>query len=202
MAAWFLKAFFKHANDLNVPVETNLAFAEGFLAEELHSPTPASGVKEIDSELPGLTWLVEPKQSSIVEHFTYTLAHKSHKKDLRSATVQAFAHLVWGHSNRTLIFADLQGTRALVGQKDGMILFDPMPHMKTGDSGIGDFGIQGIKSFFHDHVCGDVCLRLQLDKSAPLSLKSQEDQDDDDESDGGGQPEEIMDLDVEILNTT
>ncbi|KAJ6452514.1 kinase-like domain-containing protein, partial [Mycena sanguinolenta] len=89
-------------------------------------------------------------------------------KDSHSATVHTFTHFVWGHSNRTLIFADLQaltfltGTPALVGHKDGMILFDPLSHTKTGDSGIGDFGIQGIKSFFRGHICGDICLRLHL----------------------------------------
>ncbi|KAJ7857832.1 hypothetical protein B0H14DRAFT_2578192 [Mycena olivaceomarginata] len=91
-----------------------------FFAEEIQCATPASGVKEIGPDSPGLTWLVEPKRSSFVEHFTYTLSHKLHKKDLRSATIHAFAHFAWGHSNRSLVFADLQGTPALVGHKDGM----------------------------------------------------------------------------------
>ncbi|KAJ6473885.1 kinase-like domain-containing protein, partial [Mycena sanguinolenta] len=198
MATWFLKAFLKHAEDLNVAVDTKLAFAEAFLAEELKFPSPASGIKEIGPESPGMTWLVEPRRSSIVEHFTYMLSHKLHKKDSRSATVHAFAHFVWGHSNRTLIFADLQGTPALVGHKDGMILFDPMSHTKTGDSGIGDFGIQGIKSFFRDHICGDICLRLHLEKSAPLKLSDEEDEEED--SDANGQPNEMAeraDLDSE-----
>jgi hypothetical protein len=37
-------------------------------------------------------------------------------------------------------------------------------------SGIGDFGIEGIESFLRDHICGDVCLRLLLDQTAPLTL--------------------------------
>ncbi|KAF8144946.1 hypothetical protein K438DRAFT_1782362 [Mycena galopus ATCC 62051] len=45
-----------------------------FLAEEVESPTPASSVKEINPDLPGLTSLVEPKRSTFVEHFTYTLS--------------------------------------------------------------------------------------------------------------------------------
>ncbi|KAJ7870108.1 kinase-like domain-containing protein, partial [Mycena olivaceomarginata] len=100
-----------------------------------------------------LTWLVEPRRSSFVEHFTYTLSHKLHKKDLPSATIHAFAHFAWGHSNRSLVFADLQGicTPALVGHKDGMVLFDPMTHTKNGASGVGDFGIEGIESFLQDH---------------------------------------------------
>ncbi|KAJ6470740.1 kinase-like domain-containing protein [Mycena vitilis] len=186
-AAWFLKAFFKHAHELNISVDNNLAFAEAFLAEEIKLPSPASGVKEIGPDSPGLTWLVELRRSLFVEHFTFTLSHKMHKKDLRSGTIHAFAHFVWGHSNRTLVFADLQGKHwalglkakysqftegspALVGHKDGMILFDPMTHTKNGDSGIGDFGLEGIKSFLQDHACGEVCRRLGLDATAPLEL--------------------------------
>jgi len=37
-------------------------------------------------------------------------------------------------------------------------------------SGVGDFGIEGIKSFLQDHTCGDVCLHLLLDQTAPLTL--------------------------------
>ncbi|KAJ6550295.1 hypothetical protein B0H19DRAFT_1074156 [Mycena capillaripes] len=112
LGAWFLKAFFKYANNLNISIDQNLAFADAFLAEEIQCATPASGVKEIGPDSPGLTWLL-------------------HKKDLRSATIHAFAHFAWGHSNRSLVFADLQGTPALIGHKDGMVLFDPMTHTKN-----------------------------------------------------------------------
>ena len=36
------------------------------------------------------------------------------------------------------------------------------------NSGIGDFGVDGIKTFIRDHQCGDICLRLGLDKSITL----------------------------------
>ncbi|KAJ7825810.1 hypothetical protein B0H14DRAFT_2596271 [Mycena olivaceomarginata] len=153
IAGYFLKVFIKHVNNLNIAINNDLAVAEAFLAEEINSPSPASGVKDIGPDSPGLTWLVEPKQSTFVDHFTYTLSHKFHKKDLRSATIHAFAHFVWGYSNQTLVFADLQGTPALVGA-----------------SGIGDFGFEGIRSFLCDHSCGDICLWLHLDKTAPLDL--------------------------------
>ncbi|KAJ7304696.1 kinase-like domain-containing protein, partial [Mycena albidolilacea] len=124
----------------------------------------------------GLTWLVEPKRSSFIEHFTYTLSHKLHKKNLRSSMVHAFAHFVWGHSNRTLVFADLQGTPALIGYKDGMIFFDPRTHTREGyvgqsTTGVGDFGIEGIQSFLRDHICCDICRRLGLDRTASLVLE-------------------------------
>ncbi|KAJ7231517.1 kinase-like domain-containing protein [Mycena rebaudengoi] len=170
IAAWFLKAFFKYANSLNIPVYNDLAFADAFLGEEIEAPTPASEVKEIGIDSPGLTWLVELKRSSTVEHFTYTLSHKCLKKDLRSSTIYALAHFVWGHSNQGLVLADIQGTPAIVGQKDGMVLFDPMTHTTNGASGVGDFGIEGIQSFLRDHTCEDICLRLRLDKTAPLVI--------------------------------
>ena len=36
-------------------------------------------------------------------------------------------------------------------------------------SGIGDFGIDGIKTFIQDHQCGDICLCLGLDKAIIFS---------------------------------
>jgi hypothetical protein len=54
-------------------------------------------------------------------------------------------------------------------------------------SGIGDFGIDGIKTFIQDHQCGDICLRLGLDKAISLddrrghsTTPDHEDKDDDD----------------------
>jgi hypothetical protein len=40
--------------------------------------------------------------------------------------------------------------------------------LSNSTSGIGDFGIDGIKSFVQDHQCGDICLRLGLDKAIIL----------------------------------
>ncbi|KAJ7024132.1 hypothetical protein C8F04DRAFT_922137, partial [Mycena alexandri] len=45
-------------------------------------------------------------------------------------------------------------------------------------SGVSDFGIEGIQSFFRDHVCRDVCLRLRLERTVPLVLaRNPEDRD-------------------------
>ena len=40
--------------------------------------------------------------------------------------------------------------------------------LSNSTSGIGDFGIDGIKTFIRDHQCGDICLRLRLDKAIVL----------------------------------
>ena len=39
------------------------------------------------------------------------------------------------------------------------------------NSGIGDFGLEGIKSFFRDHKCGEVCISMGLDRSVPLKVE-------------------------------
>ena len=57
----------------------------------------------------GLTWLVEPKRTKVVERFTHTLYHKAKRNDLRSSTIYTFSHFAFGYSNSTLVFADIQG---------------------------------------------------------------------------------------------
>jgi hypothetical protein len=43
-----------------------------------------------------------------------------------------------------------------------------MLNLRDSDSGIGDFGVEGIETFIRDHICGNICLRLGLDKKVPL----------------------------------
>lgn len=82
------------------------------------------------------------------------------------------------------------GTPAPVNGCDGVILFDPMTHTLNGsvtlffnqfswlicldfsDSGIGDFGTEGINTFIESHKCGAICKRLGLDEGIPLVLLS------------------------------
>ncbi len=42
--------------------------------------------------------------------------------------------------------------------------------MSFSDSGIGDFGSEGINAFITGHHCGDICKRLHLDQEIPLNL--------------------------------
>lgn len=81
----------------------------------------------------GISWLVEQKRASTVTHFTYTLNHHRRQVDnLLILTVHAFAHFVFGISDRLLVMADIQGTPGSVKGKDGYILFDPMTHTMDG----------------------------------------------------------------------
>ncbi|KAJ7938507.1 kinase-like domain-containing protein [Mycena leptocephala] len=161
---WMLEAFYRHCKSRkDVSVDTNIAFADAFLAVEVDRPSVASGVHMITDDDDGLTWLVERKRPSTVTKFSGTLVHRSHRKDLCSATISAFAHFVFGYSKCSLVVADLQGTPCLVRNNDGLILFDLMTHTTDGDSGFGDFGLQGIATFVNDHTCTDLCRSLSLD---------------------------------------
>ena len=91
-----------------------------------------------------------------MHRYSGTLSHPSQGKDQRSSTIYAFSHFVYGHSNKNLVIADLQGmfvlltriwdsesmpladptlssgTPASVKGKDGLVLFDPMTHTVDG----------------------------------------------------------------------
>ncbi|KAF7302851.1 hypothetical protein MKEN_01247300 [Mycena kentingensis (nom. inval.)] len=181
---WVLAAFnaFRntHEDGQNVPFYPNLAVANAFIAQETGDPSKASGVTaEYTDER--VQWIVEAKRAQTVIKFTGTLTHHQQKDDLRTSTVHALAHFAFGFTNRNLVFADLQGTPALVKGKDGLVLFDVMTHTDAGDSGVGDCGEQGIQSFVEQHKCNAVCVGLGLDKSYSLVAKARGDEDDDEE---------------------
>ncbi|KAJ7902399.1 kinase-like domain-containing protein [Mycena leptocephala] len=178
---WFLDAFYRFCKTHSeIIVDTNVAVADAFLAVEVDRPSAASGVSRITDEDEGLTWLVERKHPTTVIKFSGTLVHRSHRRDLRSTTISAFAHFVFGYSKRTLVIADLQGTPCLVRNNDGLILFDVMTHTKDGDSGIiGDFGVKGMKSFVDDHQCTDLCRALTLKSLYALVMPDDEDEEKD-----------------------
>ncbi|KAJ7885239.1 kinase-like domain-containing protein [Mycena leptocephala] len=162
IGTWFLNGFHRLCKSHgDVSVDTNIAFADAFFAIEVDRPSTASGVAQITDTEEGLTWLVERKRPTTVIKFSGTLVHCSHRRDLRSATISAFAHFVFGYSKGTLVVADLQ------------------------DSGIGDFGEKGIKSFIDDHQCTDLCRALTLESSYPLVM-----QEDGDSSSGKDEDED------------
>ncbi|KAJ7434452.1 hypothetical protein B0H11DRAFT_1938660 [Mycena galericulata] len=142
----------------------------------------------------------------VVDHakikFSGTLIHRSARRDLRSVTIGAFAHFVFGYSKQELVFADLQGTACQLKTrngfgKDGLVLFDLMTHTLDGDSGVGDFGIEGIKTFTKDHECNEICRGLALHESYPLVINLQDDAGDGNEKDGSD--EEEFDAPEELL---
>ncbi|KAJ7884219.1 kinase-like domain-containing protein, partial [Mycena leptocephala] len=156
---WFLDNFYQFCNEgeLSDKVDT-----DAFLAQEVDMPSVASGVSIITEEDTGLMWLVERRRPVSVTKFSGTLVHTSARRDLRSLTISAFAHFVFGYSDRQMVFADLQGTPSRVKGGDGLVLFDLMTHTLLGSSGVSDFGKEGIDTFIQDHECNAVCFGLQL----------------------------------------
>jgi hypothetical protein len=49
------------------------------------------------------------------------------------------------------------------------------------NSGVGDFGKAGIKTFLEQHSCNELCVALGLDKSMPLVFDESEDMDESDD---------------------
>src|SRR5277367_3994463 len=86
-------------------------FANAFLVQELDKPSKASGVADIFLPEDGITWLAELKRPTTMCRYSGTLSHQTtSQKDLRSLTIYAFTHYAYGHSNKIMVFADLQGT--------------------------------------------------------------------------------------------
>jgi hypothetical protein len=94
-------------------------FAQCILAREIvgdGGPSPSSGVSVQDyekevSELPdgatSIVWLLEPRRSQAVTHYSGTMAYRDWK-DKRGLTINAFTHFAYIMSDRTLVFADIQ----------------------------------------------------------------------------------------------
>ncbi|KAJ7443203.1 kinase-like domain-containing protein [Mycena galericulata] len=113
IAAYFLKQFFRYAKRCAVPVHSAIVFADAWLGQELNRP-------------------IESKRATMVEHYTFTLNHQSLRQDLCAQTIHAFAHFVYGHSNKAMVIADIQGTPSNVDGRDILVLFDPMTHTPAG----------------------------------------------------------------------
>lgn len=95
-------------NDANISAD--FMFADAFLLQELNNPSKASGVSDIILDEDGITWLAEKKRPTTVCRYSGTLSHHtSSRRDLRSMTIYAFVHYAYGHSNKIMVFADLQG---------------------------------------------------------------------------------------------
>ena len=86
-----------------------IVIAEAFLAQEIGKQSPASGIEGEANDGHGIMWLVEKRRPTTVYRYSGTLSHRSQGTDQRSSTIYAFSHFVYGHSNKTLVIADLQG---------------------------------------------------------------------------------------------
>jgi hypothetical protein len=83
-------------------------------------PSPASGIaaedytRELTANDPdldgpfGVTWLVEPKRSSLVDRWSGTMQHPNYPDNKFGQTINAFAHFSLVYSKQSMVLADLQ----------------------------------------------------------------------------------------------
>ncbi|KAJ7451474.1 kinase-like domain-containing protein [Mycena galericulata] len=169
---WFLDKFHARAEETETEVSNDFIFSSGLLVREIigpSGPSPASSVTA-DSFQQSLeanpdsavVWLLEPLRGSAMERWSGTLKHPNHENK-PGQTMDAFMHFSYVYSQKTLIFADLQGSkgRSRLGNI-GWILFDVMTHTLDGTSGVGDHGEDGIQAILSDHICERMCCGLDM----------------------------------------
>ncbi|KAJ7478049.1 hypothetical protein B0H11DRAFT_2424682 [Mycena galericulata] len=164
--------FHARAEETETEVSNDFIFSSGLLVREIigpSGPSPASGVTA-DSFQQSLeanpdsavVWLLEPLRGSAMERWSGTLKHPNHGNK-PGQTMDAFMHFSYVYSQKTLVFADLQGSkgRSRLGNS-GWILFDVMTHTLDGTSGVGDHGEDGIQAILSDHICERMCCGLDM----------------------------------------
>ncbi|KAJ7447516.1 kinase-like domain-containing protein, partial [Mycena galericulata] len=110
-----------------------------------------------------LTWLLEPERGNVYyRKYSGTLEHPRHT-DKQGSTINALQHFAYLNSNKSLILADIQASESHIPSSKASVLFDLMSHTTTGDSGAGDHGEDGIKTFIEHHQCGQRCMQLGLE---------------------------------------
>ncbi|KAG6905918.1 hypothetical protein DXG01_016948 [Tephrocybe rancida] len=167
-AQWFWKKFVTSAKEQRDPICQDIRVSDGFLIcivrntlDELESVLPSHPSDTNKIGAASTVLLIEPHRTRSVVKFSGTLQHP-HQTDKMGKTITAFAHFVHHTSSGEFIFVDIQGSPATINGRDGITLFDLMSHSVQGDSGVGDHGVDGIKSFVDQHWCDFLCTSLGL----------------------------------------
>ncbi|KAJ7759979.1 kinase-like domain-containing protein, partial [Mycena metata] len=164
---WFYSEFERRARSGNVQIET-LRVTEYLLAFELtpreKDPSVASGYKDVDIDIVDvpMTWLMEPFRPRESVKWSGTNQHPSHANSAVGSTVNAFAHFVYATSFGMIGVADIQTSHARVGDTGANVMFDLTTHTTDGNSGVGDHGPDGLKTFREEHQCVLRCNKLNL----------------------------------------
>ncbi|KAK6984688.1 kinase-like protein, partial [Favolaschia claudopus] len=132
--------------------------------------------------LSSITWLIERERGDVqLRKYSGTLDHPSYS-DKQGATINLFQHYVYLFSRKTLVLADIQASESQDKHSHPSILFDLMSHTINGESGAGDHGEQGIKSFVDQHnICVQKCAQMGLE-----ALREREDGESEDEEGTSG----------------
>ncbi|KAJ7137647.1 kinase-like domain-containing protein [Mycena filopes] len=116
-------------------------------------------------------YLVEPlRTSTVVEKFSGTIGGSDGIPNKLSSTMAAFAHFILESTACRMAFTDLQGSFHYphVGAAQELVLFDPMTHSLTGNTGVGDHGPAGIEDTIQTHKCSFMCGTMKLASVASL----------------------------------
>ncbi|KAJ7183903.1 hypothetical protein C8R46DRAFT_1186763 [Mycena filopes] len=163
---WFYAQFERRAKEVNVQIES-LRVTECLLAFEITpqktDASVASGYKDIDiviADVP-MTWLMEPFRPGASNKWSGTNQHPSHPDSAVGSTANAFAHFVYATSFGTIAVADIQTSRARIGDTAADVMFDLTTHTTEGKSGVGDHG-SSATTFRKEQQCVPRCNKLNL----------------------------------------
>ncbi|KAL0952448.1 hypothetical protein HGRIS_006717 [Hohenbuehelia grisea] len=183
--ATFADLFMEHASNAGAEV-ADFKVSDGFLIKIYNvkpSPTAQAAAEaplpdnantdplsDADEDYPlAAVYLVEPRRTSTsVTKFSGTFGLRS-RNDKLTATLMAFNHFVLQQTACQYSFADIQGTKEATSFGTQIItIFDAMTHSSSGNSGLGDHGLEGIKDFIKKHTCSTICRAMKLCDSATL----------------------------------
>ncbi|KAK7014639.1 kinase-like protein, partial [Favolaschia claudopus] len=153
--------------DFLIAREGVASLAESFV------PSPASGITSTDyssltpaekdelttdsNTISSITWLLERERGDVqLRKYSGTLDHPKYS-DKQGATINAFQHFVYflNRSNALSIASESHSRLIQIA-----VLFDLMSHTANRESGAGDHGDLGIKTFVNQHECVQKCVAL------------------------------------------
>ncbi|KAF6755233.1 kinase-like domain-containing protein [Ephemerocybe angulata] len=156
---YFLQQFLEEAHTQGIEHYRDIVVTDAILVREIGAPSEVSSFPPGDVD--GAVWLVESKRARSIIKFCGTMGHPS-KSDKMALTVQALLHFIYEKSGGAKVYADMQGTKAIIDGREKLVLFDPMSHTPKSKSGLGDQGKTGILAFVSQHECDYVCISLGL----------------------------------------
>ncbi|KAJ6483426.1 kinase-like domain-containing protein, partial [Mycena sanguinolenta] len=140
------------------------------------APSTASGysLSEVESAECPMVWLVEPFRLGRAEKWSRTNQHPNHSQNKLGNILNSFAHFVYDANYESIALADIQTTKARIGNTVSQVLFDLTTHTSSGESGVGDHWQDGIDAFIEQHLCTSRCESLGL---APVGDQNNEEDD-------------------------
>ncbi|KAJ7432082.1 kinase-like domain-containing protein [Mycena galericulata] len=152
-----------------------------------------------------VAYLVEPLRSStMVEKFSGTIGGSDNTPNKLFSTMSAFTHYILEKTACRLAFTDLQGSLHCpkAGAVQELVLFDPMTHSLSGNTGVGDHGPEGIEDTIRNHKCSFMCNSMRLANIPSLKATFTAEKDklndmdtgsDSESEDGVGKPVDALD---------